>query len=81
VASPLGRAKSPRVINALDQALRFLVLRSERIDYRVHSSPCSFHSAVRDVLRGNRRVLCHVPRRADRPRLNGDSANSEREND
>ena len=81
--APRVRAKyTPVVINARDKAPGDrLVLWSERIHYRVHSSPCAFHSAVRDVLRCNCRVFRHVPRRADRPSLNADSGNGEGEHD
>ena len=81
--APRVRAKyTPVVINARDKAPGDrLVLWSERIHYRVHSSPCAFHSAVRDVLRCNHRALRHVSCGADRPRLNTASANGEREND
>jgi len=52
----------------------------ERIDHSVHSSPCASHRAVRDILGGNRRTFCHVPRRADRPSLNaGDAADANAE--
>ena len=54
----------------------------ERVDHGVHGSPCALHRTVRDVLSGNRRILRHGPRRADRPSLNaGDAAdaNAERE--
>ena len=51
----------------------------ERIDHSVHSSPCALHHTVRDVLSGNRRILRHVPRCADRPSLNAANANPQRE--
>jgi hypothetical protein len=49
-------------------------LSSRPIDHGVHRSPCAPHHIVRDVLRGNRRALRHVPRRADRPSLNAVNA-------
>ena len=58
---------------------RRIGLGRERVDYRVHSSPCALHHAVRDVFRGNRRVFRHVPRRANRPGLNAANANAQRE--
>ena len=51
----------------------------ERVDHSVHSSPCSLHRTVRDVLSGNRRIFRHVPRRASRPGLNAAGANPQRE--
>ena len=51
----------------------------ERVDHSVHSSPCALHHTVRDVLRGNRRIFRHVPRRADRTSLNAADANAQRE--
>jgi hypothetical protein len=51
----------------------------ERVDHSVHSSPCTLHRTVRDVLRGNRRAFRHVPRRANRPSLNAANANPQRE--
>jgi hypothetical protein len=53
----------------LSQSLGLRLWR-ERVDYTVHRSSCALHSAVRDVLRGNRRAFRHVPGCADRPSLN-----------
>jgi len=47
----------------------------------MNGSSCALHRAMRDILRRNRSVLRHMPCRANRPRLNTASANSEREND
>jgi hypothetical protein len=70
--APLRRLKSPKVSFSL---------RGEEADHSVDSSPCALHSAVRDVLRCNCRVLRDVSRRADRARFNAADANSEPEND
>lgn len=45
-------------------------LSSDPVGHSVHRSPGSLHYTMRDVLRGNRRVFRHVPRRTDRPSLN-----------
>ena len=57
-------------------------LSSYPVDHSVHRSPCALYGTMRDVLRGNRRVFRHVPRRADRPSLsalNAANAKAERE--
>ena len=57
-------------------------LSSDPVGHSVHRSPCALHHTMCDVLRGNRRVFRHVPRRADRPSLsvvNAANAKPERE--
>ena len=51
----------------------------ERVNSRVHSSPCALYHTVRDVLSGNRRIFRRVPRRAGRSSLNAAHANAQRE--
>jgi hypothetical protein len=65
----------------LYNSLKLPRLWSERINYSVHSPSSTFHSAVGDVLRCNRRALRHVPRCAHRSRLNARSGNGEGEHD
>jgi len=60
--------------------LESLDLWRKRIDYSVDSSPRALHSAVRDVLRCNRRVLRDVSRRADRSGLNAVKTNGQSDN-
>jgi len=69
--APLRRLKSPKV---------YFGLRGEEADHSVDSSPRALHSAVRDILCRNCRVLRHVLRRANRTRLNAANADSECEN-
>ncbi len=52
-------------------------LGGEEPDHSVDSSPRALHSAVRDVLRCNCRVLRDVSRRADRSRLNAAQTNGQ----
>ena len=52
-------------------------LGGEEPDHSVDSSPRALHSAVRDVLRCNCRVLRDVSRRADRSRFNAAQTNGQ----
>src|SRR5437667_3112095 len=69
--APLRRLKSPKISFSL---------RGEEPDHSVDSSPRALHSAVRDVLGCNCRVLRHVSRRADWPGLNAAEANRQGDN-
>ena len=87
------RAQSVRPLGQHPTKLRTASrLRGKITDYRVNSSSCAPHRAMRDILRRNRsvlrnilgryrRVLRYVSRGANRPSLSAANANSEREND
>ena len=51
----------------------------ERIDYRVYSSSCALHDAVRNILSGVRAILCHVSCRSHRSCLDSANGNGDRE--
>ena len=70
-----------RFDNARPDSEKCCDLWGECTDYRVNSSSCALHGAMRDILRRNRSVLRHVSRRANRPSLNARSGYGECEND
>jgi hypothetical protein len=71
-----SRMRPQKYCRSLRRGIR---LWRERIDYRVHSSPCTLRHTVGNVLSGNRRIFRYVLRGAGRPSLEAANAKPQRE--
>jgi hypothetical protein len=75
-----SRVSDSRVKGKIANPNSWVRLSSHPVDHSVYRSPCALYCTMRDILRGDRRVFRHVPRRADRPSLSAvDAANAKAE--